>query len=74
MVPYGFISFCNDLMQNLILVNAEKLQYVSIPLMTDEKCLEYYEPSDVTENMICAGFEKSSCYGDSGKATVKPSK
>ena len=61
-------------MRNLILVNAEKLQYVSIPLMTNEKCLEFYKPSEVTENMICAGFEKSSCNGDSGKATVKPCK
>ena len=74
MVPYGFISFCNDLMQNLILVETDELQYVSIPLMTNEKCREFWKPSEVTENMLCAGFEKSSCFGDSGKATVKPSK
>ena len=73
MVPYGFISFCNDLMQNLILVETEKLQYVSIPLMTNKKCREFW-PFQLTENMLCAGFEKSSCFGDSGKATVKPSK
>merc|ERR1712179_886520 len=47
----------------------EKLQYVSIPLMTNEKCREFW-PWKLTENMLCAGFEKSSCYGDSGGPLV----
>ena len=58
----------------VVVADATHLQYVSVPLMTNEKCREFHRPSEVTENMICAGFEKSSCHGDSGKATVKPCK
>ena len=59
-------------MQHLILVVPMRLQYASVPLVTNEKCSEFYT---LTENMVCAGTsEKSSCSGDSGKATIEPCK
>ena len=58
----------------MILGHLKKLQYVSLPLMTNEKCSEFLPPEELTENMICTGSNKSSCIGDSGKATVKPCK
>ena len=36
--------------------------------MTNEKCGEFWPPVEyLTENMVCAGGEKSGCQGDSGK-------
>ena len=59
-------------MHHLILGKTNKLQYVSVSLMTNEKCAEFWTPElELTENMICAGFEKNFCGRDSGKATSK---
>merc|ERR1712179_95558 len=52
-----------------VAVETEKLQYVSIPLMTNEKCREFW-PSKLIENRLCAGFEKIGCFGDSGGPLV----
>ena len=52
-------------------METEKLQYVSVSLLTNKKCRKH---ETVTDNMICAGFEKGSCRGDSGNATAKPCK
>jgi len=65
----------NDLKQckSADIMNAEKLQYVSLTLMTNEKCREFWTPlEEITENMTCAGFEKSGCQGDSGGPLVIP--
>ena len=65
----------NDLMQHLILAETKKLQYVSLPLMTNKKCGEFWTPGkQLTENMICTGSAKSVCQEDSGKTTVEPCK
>ena len=48
----------------------KKLQYVSVSLMRNEKCVEFYGRHSLTKNMICAGHEKNFCSGDSGKAAV----
>ena len=45
-----------------------KLQQVELPVISNITCNEAY-PSEITDNMICAGFAeggKDSCYGDSG--------
>lgn len=57
--PY-FESFPNLLMQ------------VNVPIVSNEVCNQAY-PGEITENMICAGFEqggKDSCQGDSGGPMV----
>ena len=49
----------------------EMLQWVSVPVYDQAKCKTAY--SDLTANMICAGFEKGgkdSCQGDSGGPMV----
>lgn len=48
-----------------------KLQQVTLPVITNTKCQEAKELAgvDITENMLCAGYEtggKDSCSGDSG--------
>uniref|UniRef100_A0A673XW99 trypsin n=1 Tax=Salmo trutta TaxID=8032 RepID=A0A673XW99_SALTR len=50
----------------------DTLQYVEVPLLTGNTCLEAYF-FQMTENMICAGFMeggKDSCQGDSGAPLV----
>ncbi|XP_059203993.1 trypsin-like [Centropristis striata] len=48
-----------------------QLQEVSVPIVSNSKCSESYDP--ITNNMICAGLEeggKDSCQGDSGGPLV----
>nr|AAD00320.1 plasminogen activator sPA [Scolopendra subspinipes] len=48
------------------------LQKVSVPLMTDEECSEYY---NIVDTMLCAGYAeggKDACQGDSGGPLVCP--
>jgi len=50
----------------------KNLQKVEVPLVSQATCLEGY-PGEVTDTMICAGFEdggKDSCQGDSGGPLV----
>ena len=45
------------------------LQWVDVPLITNEQCNEAYEEYTITDNMICAGWPdggKDACQGDSG--------
>ena len=52
----------------------KKLFWVSLPVITNEKCNEGYE-GEVLESMLCAGFEsggKAGCSGDSGGPLVCP--
>jgi len=53
-----------------------KLQYVELPIMAREQCMEDYNGiNGVTEEMICAGAEEggtSPCSGDSGGPLVCP--
>jgi len=48
----------------------ERLQEVSVPIISNETCREAYgDESEVSDNMLCAGFEeggKDTCWGDSG--------
>ena len=45
----------------------DALQYVDVPLVSDDECRKAYGDSDVVDSMICAGEEgKDSCQGDSG--------
>merc|ERR1712209_377167 len=48
---------------------AHNLMKVEVPVVSDEDCRGSYGQSDITDSMICAGFEaggKDSCQGDSG--------
>ncbi|XP_069014899.1 serine protease 27-like, partial [Embiotoca jacksoni] len=51
-------------------VLANILQEVNVPIVGNNRCSCYYKDNyEITENMLCAGFEaggKDSCYGDSG--------
>ena len=48
------------------------LQYVNVPLMTNEDCKKTgYGSSAIKDSMVCAGYDegkKDSCQGDSGLA------
>jgi len=49
------------------------LYQAEVPIVSDRSCKEAYSVSDITENMICAGYEnglKDSCKGDSGGPLV----
>ena len=52
----------------------KKLYWVSLPVITNEKCNEGYK-GEVLDSMLCAGFEsggKAGCSGDSGGPLVCP--
>jgi len=53
-----------------------KLQYVELPIISRERCSEFYEGiNGVSDGMICAGAEEggiSPCSGDSGGPLVCP--
>ncbi|KFP30526.1 Enteropeptidase, partial [Colius striatus] len=45
------------------------LREAEVPLISNEKCQEWMPEYNITENMICAGYETGgvdSCQGDSG--------
>ncbi|XP_063228219.1 trypsin-3-like [Bacillus rossius redtenbacheri] len=45
------------------------LLQVSVPLMTNNQCTQYYASNRISNGMICAGYQaggKDSCQGDSG--------
>merc|ERR1712126_331314 len=48
---------------------ANKLQKVTVPIVSDDACREAYGESEIVDSMMCAGFDeggKDSCQGDSG--------
>ncbi|XP_028360997.1 enteropeptidase [Phyllostomus discolor] len=48
---------------------ADILQDADVPLLSNEKCQQQMPEYNITENMVCAGYEKGgidSCKGDSG--------
>ncbi|XP_032030156.1 enteropeptidase [Hylobates moloch] len=48
---------------------ANILQEAAVPLLSNEKCQQQMPEYNITENMICAGYEEGgidSCQGDSG--------
>ncbi len=48
---------------------AEKLQQVTVPIVSNQTCKESYMSDKITDNMICAGYSeggKDACTGDSG--------
>ena len=63
---------------NLDGMNSNVLKYVSVPLITNEKCVQphtNYQPYQLTSNMVCAGIKeggKDSCQNDSGGPLVVP--
>lgn len=47
---------------------SKSLMYTVVPTMTDQKCMDYYGKSEITEAMLCAGFSEGgtdSCQGKS---------
>ncbi|XP_022080373.1 uncharacterized protein LOC110973682 [Acanthaster planci] len=49
------------------------LYEVTVPIVSQKACQEYYAAENITERMICAGLEeggKDSCQGDSGGPMV----
>lgn len=41
--------------------------YTVVPTMTDQKCMDYYGKSEISEAMLCAGFSEGgtdSCQGN----------
>ena len=55
------------------------LQKLDVPLIDTERCRNEsnYERSEITDNMLCAGFmegEKDACTGDSGGSLMIPNK
>ena len=45
------------------------LQWIRVPVITNNKCAQSYQSFKVTESMICAGYKqggKDACQGDSG--------
>ena len=63
---------------NLGGMNSNVLKYVSVPLITNEKCIDphtNYPSYYITSNMVCAGIKeggKDSCTNDSGGPLVVP--
>ena len=63
---------------NLGGMNSNVLKYVSVPLITNEKCIDphtNYPSYYITSNMVCAGIKeggKDSCQYDSGGPLVVP--
>jgi len=54
---------------------ADELQQVMVPLLSMDTCTQrqWYTSNQLTDNMICAGYEeggKDSCQGDSGGPLV----
>lgn len=50
-----------------------QLQEVTLPLVSNEECSNFFEDGQITRNMLCAGFvegEKDACFGDSGGPLV----
>merc|ERR1719474_2223175 len=48
---------------------ANKLQKVTVPIVSDAACRDAYGENDIVDSMMCAGFDeggKDSCQGDSG--------
>jgi len=48
---------------------ANKLQKVTVPIVSDAACRDAYGESEIVDSMMCAGFDeggKDSCQGDSG--------
>jgi len=47
--------------------SSDLLRKVTVPIITDAQCRNYYGSSDIVDSMICAGTSgKDSCQGDSG--------
>jgi secreted trypsin-like serine protease len=49
------------------------LQKVGLPLTSDEVCREAYDPADIADSMLCAGFPSGgldTCRGDTGDPLV----
>ena len=55
----------------------DKLQKLDVPLIDTERCRNdsNYSKSEITENMLCAGFmegDQDACTGDSGGSLMMP--
>ncbi|XP_045118601.1 vitamin K-dependent protein C-like [Portunus trituberculatus] len=50
--------------------SSDVLRYVKVPIMTNAECkTKNYSPREITENMMCAGYDAGkidACQGDSG--------
>ena len=54
-------------------IDAETLQFVRVPTVTQTDCIDAYSENDISKSMICAGYPKGgkdACTNDSGGPLV----
>jgi len=54
-------------------VVSKSLMYADVPIISDDKCRDHYGKSEISEQMMCAGYTEGgidSCQGDSGGPMV----
>ena len=67
-IGWGDISQHDATTSNQVIF-PDQLRQVSVPLLDNKQCYQYLYPANITDQMLCTGYEeggKDSCQGDSG--------